>query len=95
MGYTVARLERELSAAELAEWYAADILDPIGSAGVLNGLRGVMALLYNANRPAKSKALEPGDFMPAWQPQEHIDREARNARLKAWLESKSVEGDDG
>lgn len=93
LGRTVAELERQLSAAELAEWLAYSIVEPFGQGRTDDGARGVMALLYNANRPAKSKALDASDFMPAWRPQEHIDRDARIARLKAWLDAKTT-GDD-
>lgn len=89
LGRTVAELERSLTSAELTEWAGYHMLEPFGQQRADDGQRGVMALLYNANRAAKSKALEPSEFMPAWRPPEK--RAADNgAALKAWLD-KQVE----
>jgi hypothetical protein len=96
LGRTVAELERSLSSAELTEWAGYSLLEPFGQQRADDGQRGIMALLYNANRAPKAKAVEPSDFMAVWRPQETIDAEAAAERLRAWLD-RMVErgGDDG
>ena len=70
LGMSVEKLERTVSARELAEWEAFDSIDPIGDErGDL--LMGILAsLMANMNRKKGSKAYRPSDFMP------FVDREA-------------------
>ena len=95
LGRTVADLERSLTSAELTEWAGFYLLEPFGQSRADDGARGIMALLYNANRAPKAKAAEPSEFMPVWRPQETIDAEAKAEKLRAWLDRMVERGEDG
>ena len=95
LGRTVSELERSLTSAELTEWAAYSLLEPFGQQRADDGLRGIMSLLYNANRAPKSKPIEPDEFMRAWRPQETIDAETKNARLRDWLDRQAEVGEHG
>lgn len=87
MGRTVRELELTLTSRELSEWAAYYMLEPFGQHRTDDGARGIMALMYNANRPAKSEAAEPSEFMPVWKPPvPKEDPQVAIERARAWFE---------
>ena len=91
LGCTVSELGARLSSAELTEWLAFDLLEPIGGARADDRARGIMAVVAAG---AGAKDIKPSDFLRTWRPQDEIDDEAKLAALMARLDGfAKVEGD--
>ena len=91
MGCTVMELGARLSSAELTEWFAFDLLEPIGGARADDRARGIMAVVAAS---AGAKDVKPSDFLRTWQPKQEPDDASKLANLLAGLERMSkVEGE--
>lgn len=90
MGCTVQELGRRLSSAELTEWLAFDLLEPIGGVRADDRARGIMAMVAAS---AGAKNAEPSQFLQTWRPQQEINEQAKFDALMAWADRHSAEGD--
>jgi hypothetical protein len=91
LGCTVSELGARLSSAELTEWLAFDLLEPIGGARDDDRARGIMAVVAAS---AGAKDVKPSDFLRTWQPKDNGGDAEKLALLLAKLDRVAiVEGD--
>lgn len=91
LGCTVSELGARLSSAELTEWLAFDLLEPIGGARADDRARGIMAVVAAS---AGAKDVKPSDFLRTWQPKDDGGDAAKLHGLLAQLDRiAKVEGE--
>jgi hypothetical protein len=78
LGCTVRELGLRLSAAELTEWMAFDLIEPFSSGRADQRARGIMEILLAANG---AKNIESANLLPTWQPERDEDPEAHWDRV--------------